>query len=210
VSRLPILLLLLLPAACGGTGGADNGVPPASSPASVQSSPSSDACNNAFKTQMEQRTTPPAMQIDPSKSYSATIKTARGSITVQLDAKAAPQTVNNFVYLAKNGFYNCLTFHRVEPGFVIQGGDPQGNGTGGPGYKLPDETNPAQWLRGSIGMASSQAGVNGSQFFILTGDATYLSQSGVYNHFGTVTAGMDVADKIQVGDQIEGIDIAEG
>ena len=92
---------------------------------------------------------------------------------------------------------------------MIQGGDPLGNGTGGPGYMLPNETNPAPLLRGSIGMASSQAGVNGSQFFILTGDATYLSSSGVYNHFGTVTSGMDVADKIQPNDEIQGIEIAQ-
>lgn len=207
MSRLALIVVLVAAAACGSS--SDNPPPPQAPPPAAQASPSSNACNNSFKTQMEKQTTPPSMQIDAGKSYTATIKTARGSITVQLDAKAAPQTVNNFVYLAKNGFYNCLTFHRVEAGFVIQGGDPLGNGTGGPGYKLPDETNPAQWLRGSIGMASSPAGVNGSQFFILTGDATYLSQSGVYNHFGMVTSGMDVADKVQVGDEIQEIDIAE-
>lgn len=174
--------------------------------------PTPSACNNSFKTQMEKQTAPPAMQIDTGKTYTATIKTARGSIVVRLDAKAAPETVNNFVYLSRNGFYNCLTFHRVEPGFVVQGGDPLGNGTGGPGYTLPNETNRAQWLRGSLGMASGQGqnGTNGSQFFILTGDATYLSGSGVYNHFGMVASGMDVADKIQPGDEIQEIDIAEG
>jgi peptidyl-prolyl cis-trans isomerase B (cyclophilin B) len=156
---------------------------------------------------MENATSPPPNSIDPSHTYTATVHTARGSFTLQLDPRAAPVTVNNFVYLAKNGFYNCLTFHRVED-FVVQGGDPQGDGTGGPGYKLPNETNPAPWLRGSVGMASSSAGVNGSQFFILKQDATYLSQSGVYNHFGMVTAGMDVVDQTQVGDQIESIDIA--
>lgn len=207
---LAALCLVLAAAACGGTGGFDQGeAPPTASPAATPApSPSPIDCHNAFKSQMEQQTAPPATQIDASKSYMATIHTKRGEIVVKLDTKAAPATVNNFVALARGGFYDCLTFHRVED-FVVQGGDPSGNGTGGPGYKLPDETNPAPWLRGSLGMASNQLGVNGSQFFILKQDATYLSQSGVYNHFGVVTAGMDVVDKIAVGDEIEGIDIAE-
>ncbi|HET6269919.1 MAG TPA: peptidylprolyl isomerase, partial [Arthrobacter sp.] len=119
----------------------------------------------------------------------------------------APVTVNNFVYLAQNHFYDGLTFHRVVPGFVVQGGDPDGKGTGGPGYKLPDETNPASWVKGSLGMASSAAGVNGSQFFVLLGDAPSLSTSGVYNHFGAVTSGADVVSAIQVGDTIRTIDV---
>jgi cyclophilin family peptidyl-prolyl cis-trans isomerase len=210
--RLLLLPILALAAACGGTGGLDAGVPPTASAAALPNSPSADPCNNAFKTQMEQRHAPPAMQIDTGRTYTATIKTARGDIVVALDPKAAPVTVNNFVYLARNGFYNCLRFHRVVPGFVIQGGDPLGNGTGGPGYTLPPETNSAQWLRGSLGMASGQGqnGTNGSQFFILTGDATYLSGSGVFNHFGSVSSGMDVADKIQQNDEIQEIDVAEG
>jgi peptidyl-prolyl cis-trans isomerase B (cyclophilin B) len=199
-----VIVFALLAAACGGE-------PTAPAPPPPSPSPTVDACNNAFKTQMEKQTTPPTMQIDASKTYTATIKTARGDITIHLDPKAAPQTVNNFVYLAQNGFYTCLKFHRVIPGFVVQGGDPLGNGTGGPGYTLPNETNPAPWLRGSLGMASGQGqnGTNGSQFFILTGDTPSLSGAGVYNHFGMVTSGMDVADKIQQGDEIEGIEIAQ-
>ena len=156
---------------------------------------------------MEQRTAPPPTVIEPGHEYRATVHTARGDIQLQLDAKAAPATVNNFVYLARNGFYDCLVFHRVED-FVVQGGDPLGNGTGGPGYRLPDETNPAPWLRGSVGMASSQAGVNGSQFFILKQDSQYLAGAGVFNHFAVVSAGLDVVDRIQPGDQIESIDVA--
>ncbi len=158
---------------------------------------------------MEQRTTPPPNVIDASKKYTATVHTSRGDFTITfVDPKVAPVTVNNFVYLSQNHFYDGLTFHRVVPGFVVQGGDPLGNGTGGPAYKLPNETNPSKWPRGTAGMASSAAGVSGSQFFITTGDAPSLASSGVYNHFGSVTSGMDVIDSIQVGDRMTSIDIA--
>jgi peptidyl-prolyl cis-trans isomerase B (cyclophilin B) len=157
---------------------------------------------------MDQRTTPPPTVTDPAKKYTATVHTSRGDFTITfVDLKVAPQTVNNFVYLSQNHYYDGLTFHRVVPGFVVQGGDPLGNGTGGPAYKLPDETNPSKWPRGTAGMASSQAGVSGSQFFITTGDAPFLATSGVYNHFGQVTSGMDVIDSIQVGDRMTSIDI---
>src|SRR4029077_9987121 len=119
-----------------------------------------------------------------------------------VDPKVAPQTVNNFVVLAQEHYYDGLTFHRVVPVFVFQGGDPLGNGTGGPAYKLPDESNPSQWPRGTAGMASSSAGVSGSQFFITLGPAPFLGTNGVYNHFGQVTSGMDVIDSIQVGDKM--------
>jgi cyclophilin family peptidyl-prolyl cis-trans isomerase len=124
-----------------------------------------------------------------------------------VDPKVAPQTVNNFVYLSQNHYYDGLKFHRVVAGFVVQGGDPLGNGTGGPAYKLPDETNPSMWPRGTAGMASSSAGVSGSQFFITIGDAPFLATSGVYNHFGQITSGMEVLDKIQQGDKMTSIDI---
>jgi peptidyl-prolyl cis-trans isomerase B (cyclophilin B) len=157
---------------------------------------------------MENRTTPPPAVIDQSKKYSVTVHTSRGDFTIALvDPKVAPQTVNNFVYLAQNHYYEGLTFHRVVPGFVVQGGDPLGNGTGGPAYKLPDESNPSKWARGTVGMASSAAGVSGSQFFITLGDAPFLAGNGVYNHFGEVTSGMDVIDKIQVGDTMRSLDV---
>ena len=164
-------------------------------------------CQNDIRTCMRDRTTPPQTVIDPKKKYTAKIVTARGEIMIELDANAAPVTVNNFVYLCENHYYDGLTFHRVEPGFVVQGGDPLGTGTGGPGYKLPDETNPAAWVKGSVGMASSPAGVNGSQFFVLTGDAPHLARSGVYNHFGMVVAGMDVVEAIKPGDKMTRIQI---
>jgi cyclophilin family peptidyl-prolyl cis-trans isomerase len=157
---------------------------------------------------MEDRNSPPQTVIDPGKRYSVTVHTSRGDFVIQLvDPKIAPQTVNNFVYLAKNGFYQGLTFHRVVPGFVVQGGDPSGDGTGGPPYKLPNETNPSKWPRGTVGMASSAAGVSGSQFFITLGDAPFLASNGVYNHFGEVASGMEVIDKIQAGDTMSSLDV---
>jgi peptidylprolyl isomerase len=157
---------------------------------------------------MEQLSTPPPNVIDTGKKYAVTVHTSRGDFVIDLvDPKVAPETVNNFVYLSQNHLYEGLTFHRVVPGFVVQGGDPLGNGTGGPAYKLPDESNPSQWPRGTVGMASSAAGVSGSQFFITLGDAPFLASNGVYNHFGQVTSGMDVIDKIQVGDTMRSLDV---
>jgi cyclophilin family peptidyl-prolyl cis-trans isomerase len=158
---------------------------------------------------MADRQTPPPNQIDPAKTYTVTVRTERGDFSIRLNPGAAPVTVNNFVVLAKNGYYDGLTFHRVVPGFVVQGGDPTGTGRGGPGYTLPDETNSSAWIEGSVGMASNPAtGVNGSQFFVLTGDAPSLATSGVYNHFGNVTSGMDVVTSIQQGDRISGLEVA--
>ncbi|MDQ6691763.1 MAG: peptidylprolyl isomerase [Candidatus Dormibacteraeota bacterium] len=206
---LSIVAVLMLGSGCGqgsgsGTGQAGSGASPTPS---ASAPPAVGVCKNPNGKPVNQLNSPPATCIEPGKSYSATVRLASGSFTIALDQKAAPVTVNNFVYLAQQGFYNNLTFHRVEPGFVIQGGDPSGNGTGGPPYKLPNETNPAPWNAGSAGMASSAAGVNGSQFFILLGDAPHLARSGVYNHFGVVTTGMDVIQKVKPGDKITGIDI---
>jgi cyclophilin family peptidyl-prolyl cis-trans isomerase len=197
VRRLALVFGVLAVCACTDSLGDPS---PATSPAA--------GCDNGIVTCMEQRTTPPPTVIDAAKKYTATVHTTRGDFTISfVDPKVAPQTVNNFVYLSQNHYYDGLTFHRVVPGFVVQGGDPLGNGTGGPAYKLPNETNPSKWPRGTAGMASSSAGVSGSQFFITTGDAPFLATSGVYNHFGEVTSGMDVIDKIQVGDKMTSIDI---
>ncbi|MGE0027362.1 MAG: peptidylprolyl isomerase [Thermoleophilia bacterium] len=138
---------------------------------------------------------PPPMTIDPAKTYTATIATSCGDIVLRLDAKAAPHTVNNFVFLARQGFYDGLTFHRVVPGFVIQGGDPSGDGTGGPGYTFADELPDDGYPTGSLAMANSGPGTNGSQFFIVTGDASFLPNS--YSRFGEVTKGLDVAKTIE-------------
>ena len=157
---------------------------------------------------MENLKSPPPNVIDAGKTYSVTVHTSRGDFVIALvEPRVAPQTVNNFVYLSQNHFYDGLTFHRVVPGFVVQGGDPLGNGTGGPAYKLPEESNPSKWPRGTVGMASSAAGVSGSQFFITLGDAPFLATNGVYNRFGEVTSGMGVIDKILVGDTIRSLDV---
>jgi cyclophilin family peptidyl-prolyl cis-trans isomerase len=138
---------------------------------------------------------PPPLAIDESTTYTATISTSCGDIVIRLDAKAAPRTVNNFVFLAREGFYDGLTFHRVVPGFVIQGGDPAGDGTGGPGYTFADELPDDGYPAGSVAMANSGPGTNGSQFFIVTGDASFLPNS--YSRFGRVAKGLDVARTIE-------------
>ncbi len=155
---------------------------------------------------------PPPMQIDPSKSYVATISTDKGEIVVELDAGTAPQTVNNFVYLSRQGFYDGLTFHRVEPGFVIQGGDPLGTGTGGPGYTVPAEIE-LKHGKGAIAMARRGDQVNptrassGSQFYITLAPTPFLDEG--YTAFGQVVEGMDVVESIEVGDVIQQISIRE-
>lgn len=154
----------------------------------------------------------PAMQIDPSKSYRATIDTSKGKIVVDLDPKDAPQHVNNFVFLARDGFYNNLTFHRVEPGFVIQGGDPLGNGTGGPGYTIPPEIS-AKHTKGAIAMArlggpAQTTPSSGSQFYITLDAQPGLD--GQYTVFGQTAAdSMAVVQQIRVGDAIKSVTIEE-
>jgi|SRR5581483_7171303 cyclophilin family peptidyl-prolyl cis-trans isomerase len=154
----------------------------------------------------------PPMTIDPNKTYRATIETGKGNIVVDLFPKDAPQHVNNFVFLARAGFYNGLTFHRYEPGFVIQGGDPLGNGTGGPGYTIPPEikrTHPA----GALAMARrggppETTPSSGSQFYITLAPTPNLD--GAYTSFGQVTPeSMAVVMKIRQGDVINRITIEE-
>jgi peptidylprolyl isomerase len=138
----------------------------------------------------------PAMSIDTKKVYCAGINTNRGLIVLELDPLLAPNTVNNFVYLAEHHFYDGMKFHRVVPGFIIQSGDPQGTGAGGPGYKFKDEPVLANYTAGCLAMANSGANTNGSQFFICTADDTKALQKS-YNLFGHVVKGLDVALKIQ-------------
>lgn len=149
----------------------------------------------------------PPRIIDANKTYVATIKTSKGDIVVELDTARAV-TTNNFVYLACKGYYDGLNFHRVEPGFVIQGGCPRGNGTGGPGYTIPGEFEGSNFKKGVIGMArASDPNSGGSQFYVMIGDAHSLD--GQYADFGHVTSGQDVADRIAVGDKITEITIEE-
>jgi peptidyl-prolyl cis-trans isomerase B (cyclophilin B) len=151
---------------------------------------------------------PPAMSIDTNKTYTATIVTAKGTMEVALNAKAAPQTVNNFVFLAKDRFYDGLTFHRVEAGFVIQGGDPNGDGSGGPGYTIADEQSGLLHEDGAIAMAKTDAPNSaGSQFYVTLGSQPHLD--GKYTVFGKLTGGQDVPAKIVPGDVITRVTIRE-
>ncbi len=136
---------------------------------------------------------PPQMSIDPQKRYSATIETSAGTLEAELFADDAPKTVNNFVFLARDGFYDGVIFHRVIRGFMIQGGDPTGTGRGGPGYKFEDEPVKRPYSRGTLAMANAGPNTNGSQFFVMHADYG-LPPS--YTVFGKLTDGEDVVDKI--------------
>jgi len=138
----------------------------------------------------------PDMQIDTSKTYVAKFETIDGNFDVTLNAKDAPKTTNNFVVLAKDGFYDGLTFHRIVKDFMIQGGDPDGTGSGGPGYKFDDEKFSGDYTVGTIAMANSGKNTNGSQFFIMTGDYSGGKLPKDYIIFGKVTSGLDVVTKI--------------
>jgi peptidyl-prolyl cis-trans isomerase B (cyclophilin B) len=157
----------------------------------------------------KQYSAPPAMQIDANKNYSATIETNRGKIVVDLFAKDAPKTVNNFVFLAREKFYDGTTFHRVIADFMIQGGDPKGTGTGGPGYKFEDETrgNPNKHKVGSLSMANAGPNTNGSQFFITHVVTDWLD--GKHTVFGQIREGQDVVNATKQGDTIKSITIEE-
>lgn len=149
------------------------------------------------------------MAIDPKTKYTATIETDRGNITIDLFAEAAPKTTNNFVFLAREGFYAGVTFHRVIENFMIQGGDPTGTGRGGPGYTFEDEVrgNPHQHETGSLSMANAGPNTNGSQFFICHSPQPHLN--GRHTVFGKVKAGMDIVYAIKQGDIMNAVTITE-
>ena len=158
---------------------------------------------------MKQWSAPPPMTIDPKKTYRATIQTDRGDIELELYPQHAPKTVNNFVFLAREGFYDGVTFHRVIDDFVIQGGDPTGTGRGGPGYRFEDEVkgNPLRHETGVISMANAGPNTNGSQFFITHSPQPHLD--GRHTVFGKVVSGMDVVNAIRQGDKMIKVVITE-
>lgn len=151
---------------------------------------------------------PPALEIDNDRHYEVTIHTAKGDIVMDLDPILAPVTVNHFVVNARNGFYDGLTFHRVVPGFVIQGGDPSGNGTGGPGYKFADEPVRDEYRLGAVAMANAGPDTNGSQFFVCLEDLTGRLPK-QYNLFGHVVSGMDVVSATRRGDVMQTVTLEE-
>lgn len=196
-----LILLLALLAAC------TTGLPKTPTPPVTP-----DPCDRPQS--RRQYSSPPAMQIDEGKSYTAIFETDHGTIEIELFAAAAPVTVNNFVFLAREGFYNCTVFHRVikDPPFMAQGGDPTGTGGGGPGYRFDDEAS-ALALRhdraGILSMANAGPNTNGSQFFITHVPTPHLD--GRHAVFGAVRgAGQKVVDAIEQGDRLRSVTIREG
>lgn len=157
----------------------------------------------------KQYAAPPPMTIDPNRQYTATFETAKGNIVCELFPKDAPVTVNNFVFLAREGFYDGTTFHRVIADFMVQGGDPTASGRGGPGYRFGDEvkTNPHKHQVGSLSMANAGPNTNGSQFFITHIVTDWLD--GKHTVFGQVTSGQDIVNAIKQGDGLKAVVIEE-
>lgn len=159
----------------------------------------------------------PPMALDPALGYTARLLTGKGEIAIRLRADVAPESVNSFVFLAREGFFDGCTFHRVIPGFVAQAGDPTGTGSGGPGYTVVDEISDLPFEAGAVGMANAGPNTNGSQFFIALDDASHLN--GRYTVFGEVSEGMDVALALSArdpasagdapGDEIQSVAIEE-
>ncbi len=186
---IPLLLLLtLFGVGCGRTNVLQTPVREVAAPVPASVTTPSNLAKPQFNMLSK-----PAMQIDKTKTYTAVLKTSAGDITITLNAAATPATVNNFVYLARNDFYDGIPFHRAISGFMIQGGDPKGDGTGGPGYRFDDEPFAGEYKRGTVAMANAGPNTNGSQFFIMHQDYP-LPRS--YVIFGSVVAGLEVIDKI--------------
>ena len=157
----------------------------------------------------KQYNAPPEMKVDAAKTYTATIETSKGTIVADLFAKDAPMTVNNFVFLARDKFYDGTKFHRVIENFMVQGGDPEGTGRGGPGYKFGDEVGAGKPKHkiGSLSMANAGPGTNGSQFFITHVVTDWLD--GKHTVFGQVQSGQEVVDGISAGDVLKKLTISE-
>jgi peptidyl-prolyl cis-trans isomerase B (cyclophilin B) len=209
---LVALIIAMLLVACNdddGGSGSPTETPGASDGTAAPAVAFADACQPSEETQWP---TAPPLIIDTSKQYVATITTAKGDIVAELYSDT-PVTTNNFVFLACKGFYDGLTFHRVVPDFVIQGGDPTGSGSGGPGYAIPDEDDPGHLMEvGVISMAKAGPDTTGSQFFVTIGlgpDRDLSDLDAGFTVFGEVTEGQDVAEQIVQGDLINSVTIQE-
>ena len=156
---------------------------------------------------MKKYAAPPAMTIDPAKSYTATMETSAGTLVLDLFATDAPMTVNNFVFLAREGFYDGTTFHRIIPDFMAQGGDPADTGSGGPGYQFADEFTHRKHVMGALSMANAGPKTNGSQFFICYKPQPHLN--GKHSVFGQLVEGMDALKKLKNGSKIISVTIKE-
>lgn len=196
-SLIPISLIALALAGCAKTGTTTN----SSSGLSTNSSTKQGTTMTS-----KARTFPGILPAEQLEKQQAVITLANGKqITIEIFGDVAPKAASNFIALAKDHYYDGLTFHRVEKGFVVQGGDPSGNGTGGPGYKFEDETVTKDYLRGIVAMANAGPNTNGSQFFIMLADHKELPK--LYTIFGQVTKGMDAVDDITVGDVMKTVEI---
>lgn len=153
----------------------------------------------------KQYSAPQSMQIETDRTYTVLIKTNKGDIKLELNPAEAPMTVNNFIVLARDGYYDGVTFHRVVSGFVIQGGDPTGTGSGGPGYKFKDEPVKRRYRAGTLAMANAGPNTNGSQFFICLEDQPNLPP--LYTIFGDTISGMDVVRQIRQGDIMQSVTV---
>ena len=198
---VPVLIVAVLVAAALGSGLlVDRALQP-SVPAALA------GCNTSTQIAPREFIGPQPICITAGKTYQATVNTSQGPIVIQLHPEIAPVTVNNFIVLATHGYYNGLTFWKSED-WVVQGGDPRGDGRGGPGYALPDEPSTDAWGLGAVGMARPPGGsVNGSQFFIEKAAWPAGGPTAVYNRFGTVISGMDKAQLLQQSDTITSITI---
>lgn len=219
LAALALATFALLLVACGDDGGAPGQTPTSRAPTPTPlgaatpidfGEPPMGTFAQRCQKSGEKQFAGPEHVIDTAKSYAATIKTAKGDIVVELFSDT-PITTNNFVFLACKGFYDGLLFHRVVPDFVIQGGDPTGTGSGGPGYAIPDEDDGERIMdTGALSMAKAGPNTTGSQFFIVTGpreSVAHLDRD--FTVFGQVTQGLDVAKAIQQGDAIETVTIEE-
>ena len=189
--------MLLLVAACGTptapTSGGSDAAPAQAGAASDATTSETAAAGSGNETLRQQYAEAPQMGIDPAKTYNATIQTTKGTMKVELFAKDAPLAVNNFVFLARENFYDGIRFHRIIKNFMVQTGDPNGDGSGGPGYSFPDEPVEREYTRGTLAMANSGPDTNGSQFFIVHADSALPKD---YTIFGQVAEGLEVLDAI--------------
>jgi peptidyl-prolyl cis-trans isomerase B (cyclophilin B) len=204
---LPLLLVLALLAGCGGDGGNESAATTEATETTTTTEAAGGDCETVEAPASEQRTgTKPGEKLDASKAYTLTMDTNCGSFTITLDVEQSPNTVASLVALARDGYFDHTVFHRIVPGFVIQGGDPTATGTGGPGYSTVDAPPPsARYTHGVVAMAKTgaePAGTAGSQFFVVTGDDVGLPPD--YAIVGEVTKGLDVVDRIgALGDASE-------
>ncbi len=197
-----VLAPLVLVASCAG-GGEPSSPKPTSTPEGTSPTPAPTS-----KPTPKTYSKPPSMMIDTNKQYTATIETSRGKVVLELFAKDVPRTVNNFVFLAREGFYDGTRFHRVIDDFMVQGGDPTGTGSGGPGYAFADEFTQHKHIVGTLSMANAGANTNGSQFFIITTNPQ-PHLDGKHSVFGQLIEGMDVLRQIKQGDTLIKVTIQE-